>query len=155
MLLLVRSNRSKVRCLQKSSRNFFSFILQSATVSCPFFISFQQVSPVRSDIKFQLKLSTNTILRAMSSNNPTSYAQDEPDKQSREFNIDTAIEVISAIIDGVSDMYYDVKKVKYDYLLHTNELFNRIDFPSLMMESARKEINKGIPSAKSIEKMEI
>lgn len=89
----------------------------------------------------------------MSSNNPTAPAQEE-DIQPLKFDVDTAIEELGLIIDSLSDMYYQLKKVKYDYLVHTSELFSRIDFPSLMMEDARREIKGKIPSAKTIEKME-
>lgn len=89
----------------------------------------------------------------MSSNDSNTHAQEEGG-HSIKFDIDTATEELSVIIDNISDMYHQLKKVKHNYLVHTNELFSRIDFPSLMMESAQREIKQGVPSTKALERME-
>lgn len=89
----------------------------------------------------------------MSSNIPPPIDQQE-DGQPAKFDTETAKKDLHEVIDSLSDMYYQLKKVKYDYLVHTCELYSRIDFPSIMMENARKEIKQSVPQAKEIEKME-
>lgn len=70
------------------------------------------------------------------------------------YNIETAVGELEKIINESSELYHDLKKVKFNYLVQTCELYSRIDLPSIMMETCRKEINQNVPKAKNINKMD-
>lgn len=88
----------------------------------------------------------------MSSDSQQSQDGDEA-KQPLKLSIEAAINELDATIANLSDIYHQLKEVKYNYLVRTCELLGRIDFPSIMLEAVRKEIKQVTPSAKSIGKM--
>lgn len=67
------------------------------------------------------------------------------------YNFDAAISELSSVIDAATEMYQQLKRIKFDYLVLTCDLHSRIDFPSIMMEAVRKEITSNIPSTKNID----
>jgi len=70
------------------------------------------------------------------------------------YNLEAAISELTNIWTESADIYHQLKKAKFDYLVKTCELYSRIDFPSIMMEVCRKEVTQKIPNAKNIEKLE-
>lgn len=70
------------------------------------------------------------------------------------FDIDGAIKELNNILDDSAEMYHQLKKVKFEYLVQSCELYSRIDFPNIMIEACRRGITKKVPTAKMIEKSE-
>lgn len=69
------------------------------------------------------------------------------------YDIDIAIKELNEMINHLSEMYHQLKKVKYNYLVQTCELFTRIDYPSIMLERCRQELGQVIPKPKDINEM--
>lgn len=69
------------------------------------------------------------------------------------YNFDAAISELSSVIDSATHMYQQLKKIKFDYLVLCCEVHSRVDFPSIMMETCRKEITSKVPRAKTIESL--
>lgn len=70
------------------------------------------------------------------------------------YDMDSAIAELSNLIREASDMYQQLKQVKFDYLIQTCEVYARIDYPSMVMESCRREIQQMVPKAQDIDKMD-
>lgn len=68
------------------------------------------------------------------------------------FDLDGAINELQQIMDESSEMYYQLKKVKFDYIVQICELYSRIDFPAIMVEACRKEVASNVPKASFINK---
>lgn len=66
------------------------------------------------------------------------------------YDIDIAMKELNDMINHLSEMYHQLKKVKYNYLVQTCELFSRIDYPSIMLERCRQELGQVIPKPKDI-----
>lgn len=71
-------------------------------------------------------------------------------KKVENYGIDEAINELHQIMDESSEMYYQLKKVKFDYIVQICELYSRIDFPSIMIEACRKEVTSSVPKASYI-----
>lgn len=74
-------------------------------------------------------------------------------KPTPEINIDSAISDLNDVIENLSVAYYRLKRIKYDNLLQTYEMLCRLDFPTIMLETIRRELGQIIPSVNDIEKM--
>lgn len=68
------------------------------------------------------------------------------------YNIENATVELDQIIDESAEMYNQLKKTKFNYLVKTCDLYSRIDFPSIMIEACRKKINHDVPKADVVEK---
>lgn len=69
------------------------------------------------------------------------------------YNFEAAISELSSVINATSEMYQQLKRVKFNYLVLTCDLHSRIDFPSIMMEACRKEVSTNVPKPKDIDKL--
>lgn len=69
------------------------------------------------------------------------------------YDIDAAIADLTNIIDRSSDLYYQLKKTKFEYLTQAFEMYSRIDLPSIMMIASNKNASEAIPKTKDIEEM--
>lgn len=69
------------------------------------------------------------------------------------YDMDGAVKELNEMINQLSEMYYQLKKVKYNYLVQTCELFARIDYPSIMLENCRQELGQVIPNPKDVNGM--
>lgn len=75
----------------------------------------------------------------------------EADKTKVEnFDIQGSINEIGQIIDESAEMFYQIKKIRFDYLAQVMELYSRIDFPSIMIESCRQKVMANLPKARDI-----
>lgn len=75
------------------------------------------------------------------------------DREERELSIDDAITELNELVNNSADMYHQLKKIKFQYLEHTCALFSRIDFPSVMITSCRKDIEQALPKAQDFRNM--
>lgn len=79
----------------------------------------------------------------------------EEQMQNQELNLENALQELDAIVQASGDMYHKLKKIKFDYLIRTCELFSRIDMPSILMENVRKDVHQAVPTVKKINDMDI
>lgn len=86
--------------------------------------------------------------------NKENQQEQELKNKVEEYDMDHAISDLSNIIHESADMYQQLKKIKFDYITQTCELFSRIDLPTMMMEHCRRDIAQNVPSAKSIAKVD-
>lgn len=73
-------------------------------------------------------------------------------EQNKAEKLDAAVAEMTKILDDLNDMFQRVKKLKYNYLIQTCDIYTRVDYPSLMMDCCEKEIKQKVPSADKIRK---
>lgn len=69
------------------------------------------------------------------------------------YDMDAAINDLTEIITRSSEMFYELKKIKFEYLSQAFELYSRIDFPSLMMMKLEHSMSNGFPTPNKIEQL--
>lgn len=80
---------------------------------------------------------------------------DEFEKSKLEnYDIDKAIQDLEDIIQESSQMYQQLKEIKYGYLSRTYELYSRIDLPTVLMNACRQDVIQSVPQAKNINNMD-
>lgn len=77
----------------------------------------------------------------------------EQNKTDRSDKLDTAIIEMGSILDDLSDMFQRIKKVKFEYLMKTCDIYTKVDLPSLMMDSCEKDFKELVPTPERIRKM--
>ena len=70
-----------------------------------------------------------------------------------EYDINSAIADLSEIINKSSEMYYELKKIKFEYLSQAFELYSRIDVPSLMMINLDQAIKNDVPKPTKVDQL--
>lgn len=84
---------------------------------------------------------------------PTSNEEEQFKEKIGNYDIDGAISDLSEIVYKSSEMYCELKKLKFDYLSQAFELYSRIDFPSLMMIKFAQTVQEEVPSASKVEQL--
>lgn len=70
------------------------------------------------------------------------------------YDIEGAISELSQIINMTTDMFYRLKDIKFNYISHVCEMYTRIDFPSIMIDTCQKETRQAVPGARAIRRGE-
>lgn len=70
------------------------------------------------------------------------------------YDMDAAITDLSSVIGDTAGILQKLKKIKFNYLVQTCELYTRIDCPSIMMDVCDKEVRQIVPQPKDIRTME-
>lgn len=71
------------------------------------------------------------------------------------YDLDNAISDLTNIINKSSEMFYELKKIKFEYLSQAFELYSRIDFPSLMMIKLEQSMSDELPLPRKIEQLSV
>lgn len=66
------------------------------------------------------------------------------------YDIEGALNELKQIINTTTDMFYKLKEIKFNYITQVSEMYTRIDFPSIMIDTCQKEVKQAVPTAKSI-----
>lgn len=74
-------------------------------------------------------------------------------EQNKGEKLDVAIAEMTTILSDLGDMFQRVKKIKYNYLIQTCDIYTRVDYPSIMMDVCDKEIKQSVPTAESIRRV--
>ena len=77
---------------------------------------------------------------------------DNPEVQNKvdKYDIDAAIADMSNIISDTADLMMRIKRVKFNYLMQTCEMYTRLDYPSIMMDVCEKEVRQMVPTPKNV-----
>lgn len=78
---------------------------------------------------------------------------DSAQDQSKNDKFDVAIADMTTMLGDMADMYQKIKKIKFNYLIQTCDIYTKVDYPSIMMDVCDKEIKQMIPPAENIRKM--
>ena len=73
--------------------------------------------------------------------------------QSKGDKLEAAIADMSSMLTDMSDMFQKIKKIKFNYLMQTCDIYTRVDYPSILMDVCEKEIKQNVPTAENIRKM--
>lgn len=70
------------------------------------------------------------------------------------YDVEGAINELNQIINTTTDMFYRLKEIKFNYISQVSEMYTRVDFPSIMIDTCQKEVKQGVPSSKTIRRGE-
>lgn len=71
------------------------------------------------------------------------------------YDMDAAIADLNDIINKSSEFYYQLKKMKFDYLTNAFDMYTKIDLPSVMMTTCQKNASESVPKVKDINDINI
>lgn len=78
---------------------------------------------------------------------------EQQDIQTRAEKLSTATTELTHLISEAAEMLQKVKQVKFHYLTLTCDVYTRMDYPSIMMDSCEKDIRQIVPTVKEIREM--
>lgn len=72
-------------------------------------------------------------------------------EQNVDLNIKTAISDLNNVIEHLSVAFDRLRRIRYEQLIQTYEMLCRLDFPTIMLDTIRREIQQLIPSLSGLE----
>lgn len=100
--------------------------------------------------------STNAKTQNQSSSSAPVRAEIDEFERSKveNYDLEKAIQDLDGIIQECSQMYHQLKQIKYGYLCRTYELYSSIDLPSVLMNACRQEVTQNVPQSKDVMNMD-
>lgn len=80
--------------------------------------------------------------------------QDQETPTNKIEKLNEATSELSSLIAEAADMLRKVKQIKFQYLTLTCDVYTRIDYPSLMMDTCEKDVKQIVPTAKDVRNMD-
>lgn len=58
------------------------------------------------------------------------------------YDIEASIEQMEEIVKEATELYYNIKQLKFDYLTTVVDLYSKVDHPILFMDNFAKNVNQ-------------